>query len=203
MTSHEGWARGRLADQLAFVVEAHRLTGIERRNRVAGGTRLENTAEHSWHLALVCLVLGEYAPAGVDLGRVLRMLIIHDLVEIDAGDTYVYDAAGQAGKLDRERVGAARIFGLLPRDQGEEYFALWEEFEARETPDARFASALDRLAPFLLNLEHQGGSWREHQVSADRVRANLAKVGEGAPELAPFVNAAIEGAVAAGWLAEG
>lgn len=201
MTSRSGWARGRLAEQLAFVVEAHRLTGVERRTRVAGGTRLENTAEHSWHLALVCLVLGEYAPAGVDLGRVLRMLIVHDVVEIDAGDTYIYDAAGQAGKLDRERVAAARIFGLLPADQCEELVQLWEEFEARQTPDARFASALDRLAPFLLNLEHHGGSWREHQVTADLVRANLAKVGEGAPELAPFVSAAIEGAVAAGWLA--
>lgn len=202
MTSPHTWARGRLADQLAFVVEAHRLTGVERRSRVAGGTRLENTAEHSWHLALICLVLGEHAPDGVDLARVLRMLILHDLVEIDAGDTYVYDAVGQAGKLDRERVAAARIFGLLPVDQGRQFAELWEEFEARRTPDARFASALDRLAPFLLNLEHHGGSWREHQVTADQVRANLAKVGEGAPDLAPFVDAAIEGAVAAGWLAE-
>lgn len=202
MTSLEGWAPGRLADQLRFVVEAHRLTGVERRTRVAGGTRRENTAEHSWHLALVCLVLGEYAPAGVDLGRVLRMLIIHDVVEIDAGDTYIYDTAGQAGRLDRERLAAARIFGLLPADQSARFVELWEEFEARQTPDARFAAALDRLAPFLLNLEHRGGSWREHRVTAGQVRANLAKVGEGAPELAPFVSAAIEGAVAAGWLAE-
>ena len=202
MTRPEGWAPGRLADQLTFVVEAHRLTGIERRTRVAGGTRLENTAEHSWHLALVCLVLGEYAPAGVDLGRVLRMLIIHDLVEIDAGDTYIYDTAAQAGRLDRERLAAARIFGLLPSDQGTRFVELWEEFEARQTPDALFAAALDRLAPFLLNLEHHGGSWREHRVTAGQVRANLAKVGEGAPGLAPFISAAIEGAIAAGWLPE-
>ncbi len=202
MTSREGWAQGRLAEQLAFVVEAHRLTGVERRSRVAGGSRLENTAEHSWHVALICLVLGEYAPAGVDRQRVLRMLIVHDLVEIDAGDTYIYDVAGQANKLDRERKAAARIFGLLPADQGERFEELWEEFEARQTPDARFAAALDRLAPFLLNLDHHGGSWREHQVTAGQVRANLAKVDEGAPELAPFVSAAIEGAVAAGWLPE-
>jgi len=202
MTSLEGWARGRLAEQLAFLVEAHRLTGIERRSRVVGGERRENTAEHSWHLALLCLVLGEYAPPRVNLERVLRMVIIHDLVEIDAGDTYVYDVAAQAGKLERERVAARRIFGLLPPDQGCAFSELWEEFEARRTPDARFAAALDRLAPFLLNLEHHGGTWREHRVTADRVRANLAKVGEGAPELAPFVDAAIEGAVAAGWLSE-
>lgn len=202
MTSLRAWAPDRLARQLAFLVEAHRLTGVERRTRVAGGHRLENTAEHSWHLALLCVVLGEHAPPGVDLGRVLPMLVLHDLVEIDAGDTYIYDPAGQAGRLDRERVAAERIFGLLPPDQGHPYRELWEEFEARETPDARFAAALDRLAPFLLNLEHQGGSWREHGVTAPQVRANLAKVGEGAPELAPFVSAAIEGAVAAGWLPE-
>lgn len=202
MTSLRAWAPDRLARQLAFLVEAHRLTGVERRTRVAGGRRLENTAEHSWHLALLCVVLAEYAPPGVDLGRVLPMLVLHDLVEIDAGDTYIYDPAGQAGRLDRERAAAERIFGLLPPDQGHPYRELWEEFEARETPDARFAAALDRLAPFLLNLEHQGGSWREHGVTAPQVRANLAKVGEGAPELAPFVSAAIEGAVAAGWLPE-
>lgn len=202
MTTLHRWAQDRLATQLTFLVEAHRLCGIRRRSRVAGGERRESTAEHSWHLALLCLVLGEYAPSEVDLGRVLRMVVLHDLVEIDAGDTYVYDLAAQAGKLDRERVAAERIFGLLPRDQGPPLVALWEEFEARETPDARFAAALDRLAPFLLNLEHRGGSWREHRVTADQVRANLAKVGEGAPELGPFVTAAIEGAVAAGWLAE-
>jgi putative hydrolase of HD superfamily len=201
MTSLQAWAPGRLAAQLGFLVEAHRLSGVERRTRVAGGQRLENSAEHSWHLALLCVVLGEYAPAGVDLARVLPMLVIHDLVEIDAGDTYIYDVAGQAGKLDRERVAATRIFGLLPPEQGAALAELWEEFEARVTPDARFAAAIDRLAPFLLNLEHHGGSWREHQVTAEQVRANLAKVGEGAPELAPFVSAAIDGAVAAGWLA--
>ncbi|MBO0703087.1 MAG: HD domain-containing protein [Candidatus Dormibacteraeota bacterium] len=202
MTSLHAWARDRLAGQLTFLVEAHRLCGIQRRSQVVGSERRENTAEHSWHLALLCLVLGEYAPAGVDLGRVLRMVILHDLVEIDAGDTYVYDLAAQAGRLDRERVAAERIFGLLPPDQGPPFSDLWEEFEARQTPDARFAAALDRLAPFLLNLEHHGSSWREHQVTADQVRANLAKVGEGAPELAPFVSAALDGAVAAGWLPE-
>jgi putative hydrolase of HD superfamily len=202
MTSVRAWAPGRLAGQLTFLVEAHRLSGVERRTRVAGGERLENSAEHTWHLTLLCLVLGEYAPPGVDLARVLPMLVVHDLVEIDAGDTYIYDVAGQAGKLERERVAARRIFGLLPADQGAALAELWEEFEARRTPDARFASALDRLAPFLLNLEHQGGSWREHRVTAAQVRANLAKVGEGAPGLGPFVTAAIDGAIAAGWLAE-
>ena len=203
MTSLHAWAPDRLAGQLTFLVEAHRLCGIERQSRVVGNERREDTAEHSWHLALLCLVLGEYAPPGVDRERALRMVIIHDLVEIDAGDTYVYDVAAQAGRLERERKAARRIFGLLPPDQGTAFSELWEEFEARETPDARFAAALDRLAPFLLNLEHHGGSWREHQVTAGQVRANLAKVGEGAPELAPFVTVAIEGAVAAGWLAEG
>lgn len=202
MTSVRAWAPGRLGGQLTFLVEAHRLCGVERQTRVAGGERRENTAEHSWHLALLCLVLGEYAPPAVNLGRVMHMVVIHDLVEIDAGDTFVYDIAAQAGKLQRERAAAERIFGLLPPDQGRELSELWEEFEARQTQDARFAAALDRLAPFLLNLEHFGGTWREHAVTADQVRANLAKVGEGAPELRPFVTAAIDGAIAAGWLPE-
>ncbi|MGH7922880.1 MAG: HD domain-containing protein [Candidatus Dormibacteraceae bacterium] len=203
MTSLEEWAQGRLRRQLSFLLDAHRLTAVERRSRVAGGERRETTAEHSWHLALLCLVLGEHAPEGVDLNRVLRMLVVHDVVEVDAGDTYVYDRAGQAGKLDRERVAARRIYGALPDDQGTGLRVLWEEFEARESPDARFAAALDRLAPFLLNLDHRGGSWREFGVSAEQVREITAQIGEGAPELGPFVEAAIEGAVAAGWLGAG
>ncbi|MFZ0215745.1 MAG: HD domain-containing protein [Candidatus Dormiibacterota bacterium] len=200
MTSLDRRAPDRLERQLDFVVQAHRLTGVGRQSRVAGGERRENSAEHSWHLTLLALVLGEYAPPEVDRWHAMRMLVVHDLVEIDAGDTFVYDAAAQEGKIDRERAAARRLFGLLPVDQRDAFLALWEEFEARETSDARFAAAMDRLAPFLLNLDHQGGTWAEHGVGADRVREITAQIGQGAPELAPFVRAAIEGAVAAGWL---
>ena len=130
---------------------------MERRTTIVGGGRRENSAEHSWHLALFALVLAEHADEPVDVARVVTMLLLHDLVEVDAGDTFIYDEDGLASKAEREAAAADRLFGLLPDDQGTGLRALWEEFEARQTPDARFAAALDRLQPVLLNDANDGG----------------------------------------------
>ena len=196
------WPPGRLGAQLRFFLETDRLKGILRQTRVAGGARRENSAEHSWQLALLALVLAEHAPTGLDGTRVLRMLLVHDLVEVDAGDTFVYDREAQAGKLERERVAADRLFGLLPDDQARDLRDLWEEFEARESQEARFAAAVDRLAPLLLNFVNAGGTWREHQVPAARVRAVTAQVGEGVPGLQEFVRSLLQAALERGWLEE-
>jgi putative hydrolases of HD superfamily len=191
----------RLDRQLQFLLELDRLKGILRQTRVLEGERPENSAEHSWHLALCAAVLAEHAPAGTDVGRVMRMVLVHDVVEIDAGDAFCYDVAANVGKEERERLAAERIFGLLPNEQGEELRALWEEFEAGATPDARFAVALDRLQPMLLNFAGQGGSWRANGVTHDRVLVRMAPIQQGMPELWPFVVRLLDEAVARGYLA--
>jgi putative hydrolase of HD superfamily len=193
---------GRLADQLRFLLEADNLKGVLRRTLVGDGSREENSGEHSWHAGLFALVLAEYAEDVVDVGRVVAMMLVHDLVEIDAGDTYVYDDAGLASQAARERAAADRVFGLLPPDQDAALRGLWEEFEAGLTPEARFAHAVDRLAAVLLNYVSRGHTWRVHGVTAARVRARNAVVGEAAPELGKVVRAAIEDAVDRGWLPE-
>ncbi|MFM7322263.1 MAG: HD domain-containing protein [Armatimonadota bacterium] len=183
----------RLDRQIAFLREVDRLKSVERRTRTIGGARRENSAEHSWHLALSVLVLAEHAESSrLDLGRALRMALLHDLVEIDAGDTFVYDASAMETKADRERVAAERIFGLLPPDQGNELRALWNEFEAGETPEARFASAVDRWCGVFQNVANAGGTWREHGIDADQVRARNRSISEGAPALWSRVDAWIE-----------
>lgn len=193
----------RLRRQIEFVLECDRAKRVLRRNPLSDGSRRENDAEHSWHLAVMAIVLAEHAADPVDVGRVVRMLLIHDLVEIDAGDTFVYDDEAHVDKEEREAAAADRIFGLLPSDQGERFRALWEEFEARETPEARFAAAVDRLSPLLLNRASGGGAWREHGITADRVRELNSRIGESAPDLWDYARGLIEGAVEAGILAEG
>lgn len=137
----------RLRRQLDFILEIDKAKAVLRRSRLLDGSRRENDAEHAWHLAVMALVLAEYANEPIDLSRVVKMLLVHDIVEIDAGDTFIYDDSDPAAKAERERQAAHRIFGLLPADQQQELLALWEEFEARRTADARFAAALDRLQP--------------------------------------------------------
>jgi putative hydrolase of HD superfamily len=187
--------------QLAFVMEVDRLKGVLRQTRVLEGARQENSAEHSWHLALCAVLLAEHAPPGTDLLRVLKMVLVHDVVEIDAGDAFAYDTAAYLGKEDRERLAAERIFGLLPADLGDDLRALWMEFEEGATPDARFANALDRFQPLLLNFQLQGGSWRYHAVTLDRVLIRMAPIREGAPGLWPLVLRLLDAAVARGYLA--
>lgn len=190
----------RLERQLAFAQELDRLKGVLRQTRVLDGARQENSAEHSWHLALCAVLFAEHAPAGTDLLRVLKMVLVHDVVEIDAGDAFAYDAAVNVGKEERERQAAERIFGLLPADLADELRGLWMEFEEGATPDARFAVALDRFQPLLLNFNGQGGSWRHHAVTADRVRIRMAPIQEGAPGLWPLVLRLLDEAVARGYL---
>ena len=190
----------RLERQLAFVQEIDRLKGILRQTRVLDGARQENSAEHSWHLALCAVLLAEHAPAGTDLLRVVKMVLVHDVVEIDAGDAFAYDPAINVGKEERERLAAERIFGLLPTDLADELQGLWMEFEAGDTPDARFAVALDRFQPLLLNFAGQGGSWRYHSVTHDRVLVRMDPIREGAPTLWPIVLRLLDEAVARGYL---
>jgi putative hydrolase of HD superfamily len=191
----------KLGQQLAFIMELDRLKGILRQTRVLDGTRQENSAEHSWHLALCAVVLAEHAPGGTDLSRVLKMVLVHDVVEIDAGDAFCYDADANVGKEERERSAAERIFGLLPAQQANELRGLWQEFEAGASADARFAVALDRLQPLLLNFAGKGGSWRQHRVTHDQVMVRMAPIRHGAPELWPAVVRLLDEAVARGYLA--
>ena len=159
-----------LDSQIRFVLEADRLKTVLRQSPITDGSRRENSAEHSWHLALMALALAGHAPPGTDLGRVTAMLVLHDLVEIDAGDLFLYsDAAALARQEEAERAAADRIFAILPGAQAARLRGLWEEFEERRTPEAKFARALDRLQPMLLNMQTGGGTWTEHGVTLDQV----------------------------------
>lgn len=179
----------RLEQQLRFLVEADKVKHVVRHNPLADGSRRENDAEHMWHLALAVLVLSEHAAEPVDVRRVLAMVLVHDLVEIDTGDVLVYDDAARAGLAESERIAADRIFGLLPDDQGDELRALWLEFEQRQTVDARFAAAIDRLQPVLLNHRAGGGAWRTHQLDHDTVHRRNAHIADGSPVLWDAVQA--------------
>lgn len=187
----------RLARQLYFILELDRLKSVYRRTYLVDGTRSENSAEHSWHLALMAMVLAEHANEPLDVGKVIRMVLIHDIVEIDAGDTYIYDA--QDDKAEREQRAADRIFGLLPEDQAEEFRDLWEEFEARQTAEARFASALDRFIPQLHNFHTQGRSWKEHGITSERVLLRNVEISHGSNTLWEWTQMLIERAEAEGF----
>lgn len=191
----------RLDAQLGFVTETGRLKGVLRQTMLAGLGRRENSAEHSWHIALMALTLAEHAPAGTDISKVIAMLLAHDLVEIDAGDLFAYaDQAQQVRQQQAERAAADRIFALLPPDQAASLRALWDEFEERKTLEARFARAIDRLQPMLENLQVGGGTWQEHHVTADQVLAKVALIEDGSPELGRYAREMIADAVRSGLL---
>jgi putative hydrolases of HD superfamily len=191
----------RIARQIEFIVECDRLKEIFRQTMVTQSRRAENDAEHSWHLCLCVIVLAEHANTKqLDLLRVLKMVIVHDLVEIDAGDTFAYDTAGMANQHEREAIAADRIFGLLPGDQAREFRAIWDEFEARDTPEAKFAAAVDRFQPMLLNCRTQGGAWLKHGITHDRVVARNQHIAQGSSELWRYAAAMLESAVEAGHL---
>ena len=193
-----------LAQQISFVLEADRLKTVLRQSTITDGSRHENSAEHSWHLALLALTLAEHAPPGTDLGRVTAMVVLHDLVEIDAGDLFLYsDAAAQARQEQAERAAADRLFAILPGAQAARLRGLWEEFEERRTPEARFARALDRLQPMLLNMQTGGGTWTAHGVSLDQVLAKVALIEDGSASLGAYARQMIATAVARGFLAPG
>lgn len=187
----------RLGQQISFLVQADRLKTVLRRTPLSDNSRLENSAEHSWHLALAALALGEYAP-GVDVGRVLQLVVIHDLVEIDAGDTFAYDPAAHVTKQEREQAAADRLFGMLPLDQRATFRALWDEFEAHTTPEARFANALDRFQALLLNSQSGGGSWATHRVRRSQVLTRMTPIQSALPSLWAYVLDVIDRACEAG-----
>ena len=191
----------RLQRQIRFILEIDSLKSVLRRSYLVGEDRPENSAEHSWHVAVMAVLLAEHANEPVDVARVVRMLLIHNVVEVDAGDTYVYDTAGAEAKAEREVRAADRVFGMPPEDQGRELRALWEEFEEGRTAEARFAAALDRLMPVLHNVHTEGRSWREHGITADRVIARNARMSEGSEALWEYARSLIEAAVAKGHLA--
>lgn len=159
----------RLEKQISFIVEIDKVKNIFRQTLLADGNRKENDAEHSWHIALMAILLKEYAEEEVDVLKVMTMVLLHDLVEIDAGDTYAYDTVAAASKREREVKAADRIFGMLPEDQGGYFRALWDEFEAYETADAKYAHLLDNFQPLLLNDASGGISWREHDVKKSQI----------------------------------
>jgi putative hydrolase of HD superfamily len=193
----------RLAQQIAFLVEADKLKVILRRTPLVDSSRQENSAEHSWHLVLAAMLLREHMTVAFDLLRALEMLTVHDLVEIDAGDTFAYDAAGQATKAERELGAAERIFGLLPPEQAAHLHALWAEFEAQQTPESRFATAMDRLQPLLQNARSGGGSWRTHDLTRDQVLARMAPIESALPGVWPMVLEIIDTACASGLIRAG
>jgi putative hydrolase of HD superfamily len=189
----------RLQQQIAFLVEIDRLKQILRRTRLVGGERLENSAEHSWHIAMIALVLAEHANEAVDVGHVIKMLLVHDIVEIDAGDTFAYDLAGYLDKEERECAAADRLFGLLPPDQEAELRELWDEFEAQQSADARFANLCDRLMPSLQNYYNGGGTWREAGVDRAMVEHRLEPT-QSANAVHIYVAALLDDAVARGMI---
>ncbi len=207
----------RLEKQLNFLLEADRMKSLYRQTYIIADEsrgdsmrefegenekyrRRENDAEHSFHLALFAMTLAEYSNEPVDIMKVMKMVLVHDIVEIDAGDTYCYDKEGAKTKAQREQQAADRLFGLLPEDQNKEYRGLWEEFEARQTPEARFAAALDRMQPMLLNYSRQGVSWREHDVSFEEVHSRNEHIGEGSGTLWEYMERVISDAADKGWL---
>lgn len=190
----------RLNQQIQFIIELDKLKSVIRRSYLVNGQRFENSAEHSWHVAMLAFILAEYANEPLDLLRVLKMLLIHDIVEIDAGDTYVYDEAGVSEQAERERRAAERLFGLLPEDQAAELHELWREFEAGATPEARFAIAVDRLMPLLHSYLVQGRSWRENGVKLDQVLARNSAISDGSVKLWQYARSMIDEAVAKGYL---
>ena len=194
----------RLAQQVEFIVEIDKLKQVLRRTYLIDTSRRENDAEHSWHLGLMAILLVEHAASPqLDLLRVLKMVLVHDLVEIDAGDTFAYDEVGARDKAARETAAAARIFHLLPTDQAAELRGLWDEFEARQTPESRYAAALDRFQPMLHNYRTQGKALREHGITADQVLDRNQHMAEGAPALWDYARRFVADAVARGYLLPG
>ncbi len=191
----------RLAQQIRFIIEVDKLKEVFRQTLLTQSRRQENDAEHSWHLCLMVIVLAEHANTpSIDVLRVLKMLLIHDIVEIDAGDTFAYDTARMADQHEREALAADRIFGLLPPDQANEFRALWDEFEAKLTPESTFATAIDRFQPMLQNCLTEGAAWRQHGVTSDRVTERNRHIADGAAEIWTYAAQLISDAVKAGHL---
>ncbi len=193
----------RFKRQIEFILEVDKLKQIFRRTTLLDRSRQENSAEHSWHIALIVLVLSEYADEDhLDLLHVIKLLLTHDLVEIDAGDTYCYDESGAQDQNAREKKAADRIFSLLPEDQAQSFRVLWDEYEDRNTPESRFANALDRFQPLLHNYFTRGHTWRQYGIQKKQVLARMQPVDEGSSFLWDYVVSLIDDAVEKGFLAK-
>ncbi|MFE7225781.1 HD family hydrolase [Nocardioides sp. NPDC057577] len=191
---------GRLRAQLEFIAEADKLKTILRASPLAAADRRENDAEHSWHLALMVLLLAEYADEPIDVGHAIKLVIIHDMIEIYAGDSPVFDPAAVVDQVEREIAAAERLFTMLPPDQAGEIRALWDEFEAASTPEARFCKAMDRLEPMLLNWLNRGGTWSMPGATESRVRAREAGVVAASTTLGEATDAIVRAGLAKGWI---
>ena len=192
----------RLMNQLNFIVEIDKLKNVLRQTTLIDDSRRENDAEHSWHLAIMAMLLSEYANDAVDVLKVIKMVLIHDLVEIDAGDTFAYDVVGYEDKEEREEIAAHKILGILPTDQYQEIYQLWREFEDRITPEAKFANALDRIQPLIHNYYTKGGTWVKHHINRDKVNRRFECVKEGSESLGEFVEYIIEDSIKKGYICE-
>ena len=206
MLQSEGSRKGRmdlnrLDQQIRFILELDKLKSVQRQNYLIAQDRHENTAEHCWHLALMALLLTEYAEAELNLGHVLELLLIHDLVEIYAGDTYCYDEDETQDQAEREAQAAEKLFDLLPLDQSIHLHKLRNEYEERRTSEALFAASLDRLMPLLMNYYTQGRSWEEHGITADQVLARNRLIREGSDQLWSLAQSIIEDSISKGYLA--
>lgn len=192
----------RLKQQLEFVLEIDKEKNIFRQTHLSGQGRNENDAEHAWHMAIMAYLLREYSNEQVDIGRVMLMCLIHDIVEIDAGDTYAYDADGLKTQKAREDAAKERIFSLLPQDQKQELVRIFDEFEAFQTPEAKFARAMDNLQPLLLNDSNDGGDWKEHEVNAEKVYGRQRKTKRGSEKLFEVTDQILKENIAKGNLPE-
>jgi len=193
----------RLKQQMDFIIEVDKLKSIFRQSQLADGSRYENDTEHSWHIAVMAMILAEYANETVDVLKVMKMLLIHDVVEIDAGDTYAYDTKGYEDKYEREVKAANRLFGLLPDDMKVELRELWDEFEASETAEAKYANALDRVQPILLNYLSGGKTWMTHGIRRSQVMARNEFSKDGSEAIWAYVLDIINDAVEKGYILEG
>ncbi|MCR5734225.1 MAG: HD domain-containing protein [Lachnospiraceae bacterium] len=190
----------RLNKQLMFTAEIDKMTSIARRTMLLNGSRRENDAEHSWHIAVMALLFKEYTREPVDIGRAVKMCVVHDLVEIYAGDTFAYDAKGNESKKEREEAAADRLFDMLPGEQGDMIRDLWEEFDAMETPDAKYAACMDRIQPFLHNTLTDGITWTEGGACREAVENRMAVIKDFMPEVYEWISDNIDNAVKKGWL---
>ena len=192
-----------LAKQVAFIQEIDKLKYIQRRTRLFSSDRHENDAEHSWHLAMMTLVLAGHSNQPIDVLKVLKMVLIHDIVEIDAGDTFIYDSVKNHSNTEEESLAAERIFGLLPTEQSAEFIAIWKEFEGGESDEAKFARSMDRFEPLLQNVSNEGGTWKEFDVPYERVYEKKKVIGHGSSSIWEYAEHLINESVAKGILKKG
>ncbi len=190
----------RLKSQLDFIIEIDKMKNIFRQTLIMDGSRHENDAEHSWHLAMMAMTLAEYSAQKIDIDRVVKMALVHDLVEVYAGDTFAYDTESNKTKEKREKEAADRLFALLPAEQGKKFRSLWEEFDAMDTPDSRYAASIDRLQPLMCNHLTEGHTWVEHDVSVEDIYKRMAPIKTAIPELWDYVESVVAQGIERGYI---